>query len=245
MFKVIFLFVLVTFIYKITPDWLFEYDSFVFLEQYLTIALPVLLFAFYEFKKDKTSPAQFLDLCEFKFSMILFAFVVFILIQPVNYYLSELTAMVFSTSLSSDELEPFWIGVLNIALMPAICEEILFRGAILSYQKQVMKSTLAIVALNGFLFALFHLNIEQFFYTFFMGAVFAYMSLVSRSIYPAMITHFLSNLLTTFEMPESFSYISNFEPIENLRMIAVLLLALVALYFVLKGMKRSFLNSKG
>ena len=57
---------------------------------------------------------------------------------------------------------PLLVDLAAIALLPAICEEILFRGLLLRSSMRVM-STVSAVALNGLLFGAFHLSIYRLF----------------------------------------------------------------------------------
>ncbi len=85
-----------------------------------------------------------------------------------------------------------WALLAIIALSPAICEELLFRGALLSGLRQSLPGWAA-VALVGGMFGLFHLTIYRVLLTGIMGVVLAYMVFRSRSIYLSMFTHFIVN----------------------------------------------------
>ncbi len=69
------------------------------------------------------------------------------------------------------ELEQNWLPlVFSFALLPALCEEIAFRGFILSGLQRRFKPRAAVV-LCAFLFALSHMNVFQFLPAFFLGVV--------------------------------------------------------------------------
>lgn len=87
-----------------------------------------------------------------------------------------------------------------IAVSPAICEEILFRGVITSGLRRVMTPTVTILVV-GLLFGLFHLSIYRVALTGISGVVFTYFVVRSGSIYLPMIAHFILNgLAVTLEM---------------------------------------------
>ncbi len=86
---------------------------------------------------------------------------------------------------------PYWEGLFAIGITPAICEETAMRGVILSGYKNVdVKSA---VMANAFFFGVFHMNPEQFFYTFVLGIILAYLVKITDSIFSSMIVHFLNN----------------------------------------------------
>ena len=82
--------------------------------------------------------------------------------------------------------------LVTFALSPAICEEVLFRGAILSGLRTRMPDYVAIIIV-GILFGLFHLSIYRLMPTALLGIVITYAALRSRSIFIAMLMHFLVN----------------------------------------------------
>lgn len=87
---------------------------------------------------------------------------------------------------------PLALDLAALALSPAICEELLFRGVLLRASRAVMSARWTIL-LNGLLFGLFHLDLYRFFPTMLLGIVLAVIVLRSGSIYPAMLFHFLNN----------------------------------------------------
>lgn len=84
-----------------------------------------------------------------------------------------------------------FLSVLIIALLPAIFEELLFRGFILHGLKTL--GEMKAILLSAFLFSLYHLSPAQTAYQFIVGVLFALLALKSKSVLPTMITHFLNN----------------------------------------------------
>lgn len=82
-----------------------------------------------------------------------------------------------------------------IALAPAICEELLFRGVIFrSMQKKYRISTAIILV--GVLFGAYHMSMVKFIPTGLLGVVLCYTVYKTGSIYPAMMMHFVNNALS-------------------------------------------------
>ncbi|MGN1235387.1 MAG: type II CAAX prenyl endopeptidase Rce1 family protein [Christensenellaceae bacterium] len=90
-------------------------------------------------------------------------------------------------------LEGFgFVGVtLIVAVLPAICEELLFRGFLVRALEKT--GTLACVLLSGLLFSLFHQNPPQTIYQFICGCVYALVAIRSGSVLPTMAMHFFNN----------------------------------------------------
>lgn len=82
----------------------------------------------------------------------------------------------------------------GLALLQAICEELAFRGFILSGLRRRFRPWTA-VFLSSFLFALFHMNVFQFVPHFVLGVVMATLVWRSGSVFPAMAFHFVYNFL--------------------------------------------------
>ncbi len=89
--------------------------------------------------------------------------------------------------------------LLVVAVAPAICEELLFRGFLLSSLENKLKPKNAIIIV-ALLFGVFHMSIVKFFTTALLGYVFAYLAHKSQSIIPGMIMHFINNGLSCIVM---------------------------------------------
>lgn len=101
----------------------------------------------------------------------------------------ELRAYTEGRELRSDQA---WGFLLAFALLPAICEELAFRGLILRGLLQRFRPRTAVI-FGGFLFGLYHMNVFQFLPAFFLGTVLGLLTIRSKSLVPAMMLHFLHN----------------------------------------------------
>ena len=86
---------------------------------------------------------------------------------------------------------PFLLAFLFVAVLPGICEEIMFRGTILrAYEKIGIRKAIII---SGLLFGLFHFNLINFAGPTVLGIVFGFMVYKTNSIYSSMIAHTINN----------------------------------------------------
>lgn len=85
-------------------------------------------------------------------------------------------------------------ALLVIAVLPAICEEALFRGVILNSCESSL-GTVRTVFIVGFCFSLFHGSPEQTVYQFIAGCTFAFVAIRSGSVLPSAIMHFVNNAI--------------------------------------------------
>ncbi len=85
-----------------------------------------------------------------------------------------------------------------IVIVPAFCEEFLFRGLVLGNLLRYGKG-IAVIG-SALLFAAMHQNIAQFLYTFVAGILMGLLYAESRSIWPSTFVHMLNNLLSFVQM---------------------------------------------
>ncbi len=89
---------------------------------------------------------------------------------------------------------PVWEIVLALAIFPAICEEILFRGTILGLLRRKVKEPYCILIV-GLMFGAFHLSIYRIIPTAMAGMALTWVALKTRSIFPGMLLHALHNAI--------------------------------------------------
>lgn len=86
---------------------------------------------------------------------------------------------------------PLPLTFLVIAVMPALCEEFIFRGIL--YQGYKKCSVSGAVILTALLFGLMHMNMNQLSYAVIIGMLFAAVNEVTGSILPSMLLHLYIN----------------------------------------------------
>lgn len=80
----------------------------------------------------------------------------------------------------------------GVALAPAVCEELLFRGVLLTALRRRLSDPAAVL-LQALLFSAYHLNIYQAPSTFLVGLVLGILVIRGRSLLPASLLHALHN----------------------------------------------------
>lgn len=89
----------------------------------------------------------------------------------------------------------------SLAVIPALAEELIFRGVILSSLRR-FGDTFAIFA-SAFLFALYHMNFTQITFAFFCGLVLAFAVIKTGNLWVGVLIHFINNcasvVMTLFE----------------------------------------------
>lgn len=97
----------------------------------------------------------------------------------------------FSQALLPQQI-PFWQLVLFVAVLPGICEEAAFRGMLLYGLHRRLRPA-ALVAVVGLVFGLFHVALFRIAPTAYLGMLLATVTLITGSIFPAMLWHALNN----------------------------------------------------
>ncbi len=87
------------------------------------------------------------------------------------------------------------VNLVVIALVPAICEELFFRGFLQSQLQRVVRPQVAI-GLTAFVFSLIHFQAFGFFARWLLGVVFGHLRLWSGSLLPCIAGHFAHNATT-------------------------------------------------
>ena len=94
---------------------------------------------------------------------------------------------------------PMILLVLVICLMPAIGEELFFRGLLFGSWKFRLGPVKAML-LSSLIFGAFHMSLVKLLPTALLGLCFAYITRKSESIYPGMVLHFFNNFLAFLTM---------------------------------------------
>lgn len=133
-------------------------------------------------------------------------FVLIIAAQPLVWFLSWLNAMIpvpeFFSNMQNTQMQMIEsylrgdhlmiITLFHVALVPAICEETLYRGYVMrAFQKSW--GVWAAIIISGLFFGLYHLQLSNLLPLATLGMLFAYVTWASESIYPAIVAHLVNN----------------------------------------------------
>lgn len=161
-----------------------------------------------------------------------------VLVIQLSFWFSKVLPMpkemqeALSGLMKSDGSVPQLLLLLFVAAVsPAICEEVLFRGAILSGVRERMGAWPAVI-LVGLLFGLFHLDPFRIPPIAVLGMVLTYLTVRTGSIYAAMLVHLMNNafaiLMQTDFMPAFVGKVLQLDTFEaNGLPVPVLIVALV------------------
>lgn len=174
----------------------FNTASLLLTTQLVFLILPVIIY----FIVTRQSIKETLRFNPLKLRSAALVVVMGFLFVPVGMFLGYVTSFFFYNNVQDvfNKLKTLPLGLMIalVALTPALCEEITMRGVVLSGYN---KSKIWIAALiNGFLFAVLHLNPPQFLYAFILGVLLAYVVRITNSILASMIIHFIFNGTNTF-----------------------------------------------
>jgi uncharacterized protein len=127
-------------------------------------------------------------------------------LQPVIYLLSYLNAQIplpdvirgfedsqnelISGLLTGDQL--LLVTLLHIAVVPSICEEIMYRGYVMRMFERSVSPVWAIL-ITGLIFGAYHLRISQLIPLVLLGVVITWVAWKSNSLIPAMAAHLANN----------------------------------------------------
>lgn len=169
-----------------------------------------------------------------------------IAVQPLIWFLSWLNALIPVPELFSnmqttqmEMIENYLRGdhfilltLFHVAIVPAICEETLYRGYVMRAFEKSWGIWPAIIV-SGLLFGMYHVQLSNLIPLATLGMLFAYITWVTKSIYPAIVAHFVNNggsvLLGTYYPDSAFAEIT---PEAMPPLWAVILSLLITAYIV-------------
>ena len=123
------------------------------------------------------------------------------------------------------------ISLLVIAVVAAVCEEVLFRGVLQSSFEKLGKAGMFLLV--SLLFTAFHFSIEQFMGLFMLSLLITYMVYRTNSIFAGMLAHFTNNaaaMVISFfanKIPESILLESETASLEFPMWIQIIILAAI------------------
>lgn len=150
---------------------------------------------------------------------------------------------------------PIFNYLIFMCLVPAICEEVFFRGTLTNaYNVYGEKFSIIVSAL---VFALFHFDIQNFIAPFLLGLLFASLIEVTGSIRPAIVAHFVNNVIAVltaryfndrfFDFLRQTKFTREIGSLELSIIIILVLLSILSIVlsrFILKNLRKENLGQK-
>ena len=131
-----------------------------------------------------------------RISVVLLAAVMMLFLLPlltlVNLVSQQFTNYVAGADITSKISKyPFVIALLSVGIIPAIGEELVYRGLMFGHYRK--RSILMGALLTGLIFGLMHGNLNQMTYALVMGFIFAMVDEAAGSTIPSMVMHAMVN----------------------------------------------------
>ena len=188
--------------FKVSSE--FGYVLNIIIQVGLMFSLPLFVFSALRKQKIKHTLKSF-GFKKINFKAIIYSVVIGILVYFLTVCISSFFSLILtllgydpsyggSTAMTSFPIWLLFVELFFTAVLPGFCEEVAHRGMLVSaYKPMGIKKA---VLLSGLLFGLMHLNIEQCFYATIIGFLFGFVSIITDSIFPTMIMHFVNNALS-------------------------------------------------
>ena len=161
--------------------------------------------------------------------MYLLAIVIILIAFPFVFWLGELNQLVplpqwmgelekeatkqMQKFLKVDHIGDVLINVLVIALIPAVCEEICFRGALQRVIIHITKNAWIGIVVTSILFSALHLQFQGFLPRMFLGLILGAIYWYSGSLWPSILAHFVNNAIQVIVVSYAPGYIEKNPPI--------------------------------
>ncbi len=216
---------------------------------YMNIAF-IAVFVWYYTRRNKqpiltkptTSTLKYVGRC-----ILIGVATLFLLSGVLNYFQLILDKLNFSAGVLSYEINSpltYFISLISLAVIPAICEELVFRGIITTALKP--KGEMFAIFMSSAMFAIFHFSPSQLIYPFCFGLILSIMYLRTKNILFPILLHFVNNALTV-----SIQYFSNSSSGTFTHSTSMLMYALITLtiwicimYYLFKELKQHNLSNK-
>lgn len=209
-----------------------------FIQQLMVLSVPLLLTWYM-----KTDKKQIFSLTAPKLSVIPASILLYIGTYLSSMVVSMILGVFMKESMQNVEgtfnalMEyPFVIVLFVLAFMPAVGEELLFRGVVFGSLNSRYKAVVSILV-SAAIFGAFHMSMIKFLSTGMLGACFAYIVYKGGSIYVTMLLHFVNNAFSFVAMkyPEAVGKVLPFLFKEKLSAMEVVIICVVAVVCLALG----------
>ncbi|MBR6514442.1 MAG: CPBP family intramembrane metalloprotease [Clostridia bacterium] len=129
-------------------------------------------------------------------------------LYAIGYYSQQYTLYESYLPNDASSISNLLYILIAIAIIPAVTEEFIFRGIVLGEYRDCKTTPTTAVMLSAALFAMLHFNMYQFPVYFFGGIVLGYVTVITNSVFCAMIVHLLNNIFSLLFEPQLLRLIS-------------------------------------
>ena len=138
--------------------------------------------------------------------------------------------------LKMDNIRDLLFNLFLIAIIPAIGEEMFFRGVIQKKLKNILRNPHIAILITSFIFSAIHMQFFGFLPRFFLGIILGYLFYYSGSLWMPIIAHFINNALAVLlkYFPFSKKINTDISQLENteISMMQATIFLLIVLFFI-------------
>ena len=184
----------------------------------------------YSIRKPKAVPA--LGACIFILGIISVGIVITSIVSSVFKESSEASY----ESLKDIMDNGFVITLLIVALLPAICEEMMFRGYIFAAVREKYRPVVAMIFV-AVCFGLYHMSISRLFVTGLLGFGLCMSTYYTKSIFPGMLMHFINNSYSViaYYYPKAIEKVLPILAVEKLSVKSAVIIAVFGITMLVAG----------
>ena len=107
----------------------------------------------------------------------------------------DATAEIVTRLLSGNSVGILCLNLVVMAIMPAVCEEFLFRGLLITWIKKQLSNTHVVIFISAFIFSAIHVQFYGFVPRFLLGLYLGYLFMWTGSIWASIVVHFINNAM--------------------------------------------------
>ena len=184
----------------------------------------------YSIRKPKAVPA--LGACIFILGIISVGIVITSIVSSIFKESSEASY----ESLKDIMDNGFVITLLIVALLPAICEEMMFRGYIFAAVREKYRPVVAMIFV-AVCFGLYHMSISRLFVTGLLGFGLCMSTYYTKSIFPGMLMHFINNSYSViaYYYPKAIEKVLPILAVEKLSVKSAVIIAVFGIMMLVAG----------
>jgi uncharacterized protein len=161
--------------------------------------------------------------------MYVFAMVAIVVAFPFVFWLGELNHLIplpkwmgdleseatkqMQAFLKAESVADVIVNVVIIAFLPALCEEICFRGALQRIMIHLTRHPWAGIIVTSIFFSALHLQFQGFLPRMFLGVILGAIYWYSGSLWPSILAHFINNAVQVVAVSYAPEYIEKNPPI--------------------------------